>query len=55
MLISSNTIALLKGVTVYVDKALIVGGSTKKGEKRRILAFVLCVIIRNLCINLRLS
>jgi hypothetical protein len=45
---SSIIIALLKGVTIYIDEALIVGGSVKRGRSRRILTSVLYIVIEYL-------
>jgi hypothetical protein len=42
---SSNPIAPFEGVTTYVDKALVVCGGTKRGERRRILISVLRVVM----------
>lgn len=54
MLISSNIIALLKEVVAYMNKALIISNSAKRGEERCILAFILYIIIGNLYIKERL-
>jgi len=43
--ISSAVIALSEGMTACVDKALVVGCGAKRGEERRILTSVLCVVI----------
>jgi hypothetical protein len=53
ILTSSTVIALLEGVTVCVDEALVVGGGAKRGGSRRILTSALCVVIEYLCTSSR--
>jgi hypothetical protein len=50
---SSAATALSEGVAACVDKALVVGGSAKRGGSRRILTSVLCVVIEYLCTSSR--
>jgi hypothetical protein len=46
--ISSIIIALLEGVTIYIDKVLIVGGGAKRNRSRRILTSILYIVIEYL-------